>query len=95
MSPQLLLIIGRGILAAFCYWDAKKQGLSESYAYGLTLLTFFFPVFGIPIYFIVRSQAKAIKSNIPKLPTRLCPKCGHDNPGNLTQCEKCQNQLTL
>jgi len=91
------IVLGiNALLAVWIAYDANQRKISTYFAFLIGLFAFLFPIITIPIYFLVRTK---ISDFTPKKeilgPTTLCPKCGHDNPPNSEQCQKCGNQLTL
>ncbi len=41
------------------------------------------------------AQAQRSSATQTRLTTLMCPKCGHDNTPNATQCASCENKLAL
>ena len=84
----------------------RRKGLRLGVALSMGLLSFAMPYIIIPVYFIVRPKlefiSKITQSGKSKQTKQqyydpkdlvLCPRCGHDNPPDIKQCEECENSL--
>ena len=99
MEPFLLTRIA---LALFVAYDAHKRNMALYYVALLAMFTFILPIVVAPGYFLFRNRVQVIAGSEPrsrssrfKNQSILCPKCGTDNPGNVSECTQCHNKLRL
>lgn len=87
----------RVVAAFFVFYDARRRGWRLATALIWAVAGAYLPIVVLPLYLLARSVVIVSRFQQPQKPPSvvLCPRCGFENPGGASVCQKCQNQLTL
>lgn len=100
------LSVLRILVAVYVFFDATRRGIGIFAALFLAVAAFYLPFVVIPLYLLFRMIPVRFQVHrggfspyrthtaTPNR-TALCPKCGHENQVSATQCQHCQNTLSL
>ncbi len=76
--------------------DAKRRGLAPpAVTFWSVAVIFFGPIF-FPLYLMFRARAVFAggeRDETGKVPYKLCPHCGEENPADERVCKKCRKRM--